>query len=79
MHPLAKLLAFALLYFVLQGQLACYSRYLLIYSLCIPVPYEEKDICFLVFYNILQLFIEQFNLSFFSTSVRGIDFDYYDV
>ena len=46
------LLAFALLYFVLQGQTclllevpACYSRYLTSYF-CITVPYDEKNIFF---------------------------------
>ena len=33
-------------YFVLQGQAACYSRYLLTSYFCIPVPCDEKDIFF---------------------------------
>ena len=41
---LAKLLAFALLHFVLQAKLTCYSRYLLTSFFCIPVPYNEKYI-----------------------------------
>ena len=45
---LAKLLAFALLHFISKGKLACYSRYLLSSYFCIPVPYDEKDIFFLV-------------------------------
>ena len=42
------LLAFALLHFVLQGQTSLYFRYLLTFSFCILVPYDEKDIFFLV-------------------------------
>ena len=42
-------LAFALLHFVLQGQkLAYYSRYCLTSYFCIAIPYDEKDIFFLV-------------------------------
>ena len=41
------LLAFALLHFVFKAKLTCYSRYLLTFYFCIPVPYDEKDIfCF---------------------------------
>ena len=40
---LAKLLAFALLHSVLQGQICCYSRFFLTSYFCIPVPYNEKD------------------------------------
>ena len=43
---LAKLLAFALLHSVLQGQICCYSRYFLTSYSCIPVPCNEKDIFF---------------------------------
>ena len=32
-----------------------------------------------MFYKVLQLFIEKSNLSLFSVSVWGTDFDYYDV
>ena len=47
MHSLGKiLLAFALLHSVLQGQIACYSWYLLISYFCITVPYDEKDFFF---------------------------------
>ena len=47
MHSLGKtLLAFDLLHFVLQGQFACYSKYLLTSYFCIPVLYNEKDIFF---------------------------------
>ena len=47
------LLAFALLHFVLQPKLACYSGYLLTSYFCIPVPYNEKD--FLVLFLVLVL------------------------
>ena len=43
---LAKLLAFALLHFVLQGPICLLFRYLLTSYFCIPVPYNEKDIYF---------------------------------
>ena len=42
------LLAFALLHFVLQGQTSLYFTYLSTSSFCILVPYDEKDIFFLV-------------------------------
>ena len=45
---LAKLLAFALLHLVFQGQTLVYSWYLLTCYFCIPVPYGEKDIFFWV-------------------------------
>ena len=40
---LAKLLAFALLHFVLRAKLACYSRYLLTSYFCILVPYNDGE------------------------------------
>ena len=39
--------AFALLHFVLQGKLACYSRYLLTSYFGIPIP-TDGYICFYV-------------------------------
>ena len=45
---LAKLLGFDLLHFVLQAKFACYSRYLLTSYFYIPIPYDEKDIFFVV-------------------------------
>ena len=49
MHSVGKtLLAFALLHFVLQGQVACFSRYLLTSYFCIPISSNEKDIVFLL-------------------------------
>ena len=32
--------------FILYSKFACYSRYFLTFYFCIPVPYDEKDICF---------------------------------
>ena len=31
-----------------KAKLACYSRYLLTFYFCIPVPYDEKDILLLL-------------------------------
>ena len=42
------LLAFALLHFVLHGQTCLLLQVLLTSCFCIPVPYDEKDILFLV-------------------------------
>ena len=43
---LAKLLAFSLLHFVLQGQICLLLQLFLTSYFCIPVPYNEKDIFF---------------------------------
>ena len=43
---LAKLLAFALLHFVLQGQICLLSQVSLDFLFCIPLPCDEKDIFF---------------------------------
>ena len=43
---LSKLLAFALLHFVLQGQICWLLQVSLDSYFCIPVPYKEKDIFF---------------------------------
>ena len=40
------LLTFSLLHFVLQGQICCYSGYLLTSYFCILALYDEKDIFF---------------------------------
>ena len=42
------MLAFTLFHFVLQAKFVYYSKYLLISYFCIPVPYDEKDIFFLL-------------------------------
>ena len=41
-------LAFVLFHLYSEAKLACYSRYLLTSSFCIPAPNYEKDIFFLV-------------------------------
>ena len=68
-----------ILYF--KVKLACYDRYLLTSYFCISVPYNENDIFFCVcqFQNVLQVFIEAFNFSFFSITAWGIDLDYCDI
>ena len=39
-----------------KAKFACYSRYLLTSYICIPVPYDEKDIFFgSQFYKVLQV------------------------
>ena len=43
---LTKLLAFPLLHFVLQGQTCLLLQVSLDFLLCIPIPYEEKDVFF---------------------------------
>ena len=71
------LLDFALLHSVLQGQVCLLLQVYLDFLLCIPVPYNEKDIFFgCQLYKVLQVFIEWFNFSFFSITGRGIDLDY---
>ena len=66
--------------FCTQAKFACYSRCFLTFYFCIPVPYNEKDIFFVCqFQNVLQVFIELFNFSFFSVTGWGIDLDYCDI
>ena len=63
-----------------KAKFACYSRYFLTSYFYIPVPFDEKDIftgC--QFQKVLQVFIEQFNFSFFSITGWGIDLDYCDI
>ena len=67
-----------------KARLACYSRYLLNSYFCIPVPEDEKDICFFVclFVFILESLIGlpkiiQFHV--FGITGSGIDLDCYDV
>ena len=61
------LLAIALLHFVLQGQTFLLFQVSLDFLLCIPIPYNEKDIS-----------IELVNFSFCSISCWGLDLDYCD-
>ena len=63
-----------------KAKLACYSRYLLTSYFCIPILCGEKDTFFLVLVlEVLQVFKEPVNFSFFSISGWGIDLDYCDV
>ena len=62
--------------FCTQNKLASYSRYLLTFSFCIPIAYDEKDTFFWCwFQKVLQVSIEPFNFSFFSITHWGIDLD----
>ena len=80
-HSVGKtLLAFALLHFDSRTKLASYSSYLLTSYFCIPAPYGEKDIFFLVL--VLEGLIglhRTSQLSFFGISSWSIDLDYCDV
>ena len=77
---LAKLLAFALLHFVFQGQTCLLLQVSLDFLICIPVPCDEKDIFYQYqFQKVLQVIIELFNFSFFSIRGCGIDLDYCDI
>ena len=69
-----KLLALALLHFVLQGQTCLLPQVSLDFLFLHLVPYDEKDIFFLVF--ILEGLV---NFSFFGISCWGIDSDYRDI
>ena len=63
-----------------KAKFACYSKYLLTSDFCIPVPYNENEICFgCQFQKVLQVFIEPFNFSFFRVTGWGIDLDYCDI
>ena len=56
MHSLGKtLLAFALLHFVLQGQICLLLQVSLHVLLCIPISYDEKDIYFGVLEDLVGL------------------------
>ena len=80
-HSVGKtLLAFVLLHFDSRTKLASYSSYLLTAYFCIPAPYGEKDIFFLVL--VLEGLIglhRTSQLSFFGISSWSIDLDYCDV
>ena len=66
--------------FCTKAKLSCYSRYHLISYFCIPISYDEKDIfLWCLFQEVLQIFIESFNFSFFVFIGWGIDLDYCDV
>ena len=46
---------------------------------CIAVPYNEKDIFWVLVLEGLVSLQEPFNFSFFSITGRGIDLDYCDI
>ena len=77
---LAKLLAFALLHFVLQGKFCLLFQVSLDFLLFYSIPYSEKDTFFwlLVLEGLVGL-IELFNFSLFSIAGQGIDLDYCDI
>ena len=63
-----------------KDKFACYSRYLLTFYVCIPVPYNEKDIFFEnQFQKVLYVFIEPLSISFLSIRDWGIDQNYCDI
>ena len=63
-----------------KATLSYYSRYLLIAYFCIPVPYDEKDIIFLVlFLEGLTGHHRTIQLSFFGISGCGIALDCCDI
>ena len=80
-HSLGRtLLAFALLHSVLQGQICLLLQLFLDFLLCIPVPYNEKDIILGVSSRrSCKFFIEPFNFSFFSIIGWGIGLYYRDI
>ena len=82
MHFLGKtLLFFPLLHSHSKAKFACYSRCFLTSYFAIPVPYNEKDIFFLVLVleGLVEQFIEPFSFSFFSITGWGIDLDNCDI
>ena len=76
------LLSFALLHLYPKAKLAHYSRYLLTSYLCIPVPYDEKDIFFFFLVLDLEFLVGPHRTFIFSFSCIcgwGIDLDYCDI
>ena len=49
-----SLLAFALLHFILQGQICLFLQVSLDFLFCLPVPYNEKDIFFFFLVFVLE-------------------------
>ena len=81
MHSPGKtLLAFALLHSVFQAKFACYSWCFLTAYFCIPVPYDEKDICLgvLVLEGLVGLH-RTIQLQLHQHYCLGIDLDYCDI
>ena len=74
------LLAFALLHFVLQGQICLLLQVFLDFLLLHSHPVWSKGNLFLVlFLELLVGLHRPFNFSFFSITGRGIDLDYCDI
>ena len=63
--------------FVLQGQMRLLLQVSLDFLLCIPVPYNGKDIFWRC--QFWKVFIEPFYFSFSSITGQGTDMDYYDI
>ena len=69
-----------MLHFVLQNELACYSRFLLSSYFCILIPYDEKDTSFLVLVLVDAVgFYRNYQFGLFGISGLETDLDYYDV
>ena len=73
------LLTFALLHFILQGQICLLFWYLLTSYFCIPIPYEENDVVFGVILEDLVGLHRTIQFQLFSISGWGIDLDYCDI
>ena len=75
------LLAFALLHFVLQGQICLLFQVSLHFLLLHSSPKDdEKNIFFgCSFWKVLYVIIKPFNFSFFSITGQGTDVDYCDI
>ena len=75
---LTKLLAFALLHSVLQGQICLILQVSLDFLFCIPFPYNKNLFWVLVLEGLVSLHrIVSFN--YFSITCQGIDLDYCDI
>ena len=61
-----------------KAKLACYSKYLLTSYVCIPIPYDEKDIFLGVLEGVVGLHRTS-QLRFLQHQCLGIDLDYSDV
>ena len=72
------LLDFVLPHSVFQDKICLLLQLSLDFLFCIPVPYNENDFFFGCQFQVLQVFIEPFNFSFFSITGWDIDLDYFD-
>ena len=76
------LLAFAPCHFVLQGQICLLLQVFLDFlpfAFQSPIMKRTSFFCVCWFQKVLQVFIEPFNVSFFSITGWGIDLDYCDI